>query len=170
MRYNFSQPIKDNVEEAVSGVRGKVVLKIFGPDLAKMRATLEQAEERAARTSPGIVDLDLYRDASTPQLQISFDRAALARAGVSAMEDAQRTLETALAGRVVTTTVGRRAPGAGAPDAADERARRRAQDRRDSPSPTPNGARVPLRDLAAHRGRGRRRVDQPRGQQPLSSR
>jgi cobalt-zinc-cadmium resistance protein CzcA len=100
IRYNFSQPMKDNVEEAVSGVRGKVVLKIFGPDLARMRATLEKAKE-VLRTVPGIVDLDLYRDASTPQLRVGFDRPALARAGIT-MEDAQRTLETALAGRVST--------------------------------------------------------------------
>ncbi len=101
VRYNFSQPMKDNVEEAVSGVRGKVVLKIFGPDLARMRTTLEHAKE-ALKALPGIVDLDLYRDASIPQLQVRFDRQALARAGI-AMEDAQRTLETALAGRVTTT-------------------------------------------------------------------
>lgn len=101
VRYNFSQPMRDNVEEAVAGVRGKVVLKIFGSDLARMRATLEQAKE-ALKAVPGVVDLDLYRDASTPQLQVRFDRPAIARAGV-AMEDAQRTLETALAGRVATT-------------------------------------------------------------------
>ncbi|HTD90411.1 MAG TPA: efflux RND transporter permease subunit, partial [Burkholderiales bacterium] len=101
VRYNFSQPMKDNVEEAVSGVRGKVVLKIFGPDLALMRATLEHAKESLKSVS-GIVDLDLYRDALKPQLQVIFNRQALARAGVS-MEDAQRTLETALAGRVTTT-------------------------------------------------------------------
>ena len=102
VRYNFSQPMKDNVEEAVSGVRGKVVLKVFGTDLARMRTTLQQAKE-ALKAVPGIVDLDLYRDVTTPQLQVRFDRQALARAGVS-MEDAQRTLETALAGRVATTT------------------------------------------------------------------
>jgi len=101
VRYNFSQPMRDNIEEAVSGVRGKVVLKVFGPDLTRMRTTLEQAKE-ALKTVPGIVDLDLYRDASTPQLQVRFNRQALARGGVT-MEDAQRTLETALAGRVVTT-------------------------------------------------------------------
>jgi len=101
VRYNFSQPMKDNVEEAVSGVRGKVVLKVFGSDLARMRTTLEQAKE-ALKVVPGIVDLDLYRDASTPQLQVRFNRQALARAGIT-MEDAQRTLESALAGRVVTT-------------------------------------------------------------------
>ncbi len=101
VRYNFSQPMKDNVEEAVSGVRGKVVLKVFGPDLEKMRTTLEHAKD-ALKAVPGIVDLDLYRDALKPQLQIIFDRTALARAGVS-MEDAQRTLETSLSGRVATT-------------------------------------------------------------------
>ncbi len=47
-----------------------------------MRATLEQAKD-ALKDVPGIVDLDLYRDASTPQLQIELDRAALARAGVA---------------------------------------------------------------------------------------
>lgn len=101
VQYNFSQPMKDNVEEAVSGVRGKVVLKIFGADLIQMRAVLEQAKETLKSVS-GIVDLDLYRDTTSPQLQVRFDRQALARAGI-AMEDAQRTLETALAGRVTTT-------------------------------------------------------------------
>jgi len=100
VRYNFSQPMKDNVEEAVSGVRGKVVLKIFGSDIGLMRESLEQAKEALGKVQ-GITDLDLYRDASTPQLQVGFDRGALARAGI-AVEDAQRTLETALAGRVAT--------------------------------------------------------------------
>ncbi|MFM9886504.1 MAG: efflux RND transporter permease subunit [Burkholderiales bacterium] len=100
VRYNFSQPMKDNVEEAVSGVRGKVVLKVFGPDLAQMRSTLEHAKE-ALKAVPGIVDLDLYRDALKPQLQVRLARPALARAGIT-VEDAQRALETALAGRVAT--------------------------------------------------------------------
>ncbi|MFH1812634.1 MAG: CusA/CzcA family heavy metal efflux RND transporter [Pseudomonadota bacterium] len=100
VRFNFSQPIKDNVEEAVSGVRGKVVLKVFGDDIAAMRTALEQAKG-ALRVVPGIIDLDLYRDASTPQLRIRLDRPALARAGIP-VEEAARTIETALAGRVVT--------------------------------------------------------------------
>src|SRR5262249_31725247 len=101
VQYNFSQPIKDNVEEAVSGVRGKVVLKIFGNDLEKMRASLEQARGALAGV-PGIVDLDLYRDSMVPQLQIVLDRAALARAGI-AVDDAQDVVETALAGKVATS-------------------------------------------------------------------
>ncbi|HEV7799700.1 MAG TPA: efflux RND transporter permease subunit, partial [Burkholderiales bacterium] len=100
VRFNFSQPIKDTVEEAVAGVRGKVVLKIFGQDLAVMRTTLEQVKA-ALKPVPGITDLDLYRDATVPQLRIRLDRAALARAGL-AIEDANRTIETALAGVQVT--------------------------------------------------------------------
>ena len=98
--FNFSQPIKDNVEEAISGVRGKVVLKIFGPDLEAMRTTLE-ACKAALASIPGIVDLDLYRDATVPQLQVTLDRSALARAGIT-VGAAEDVLETALSGRVVT--------------------------------------------------------------------
>jgi cobalt-zinc-cadmium resistance protein CzcA len=145
VRYNFSQPMKDNVEEAVSGVRGKVVLKVFGTDLARMRASLQQAKE-ALKPVPGIVDLDLYRDVTTPQLQVRFDRQGLARAGVS-MEDAQRTLETALAGRVATTTWEGERPVPVRlilpPVARDDLEKIGAVT-----VATESGARVPLRDLA----------------------
>lgn len=98
--FNFSQPIKDNVEEAVSGVRGKVVLKIFGTELAVMRETLEQSILSIQKV-PGVVDLSLYRDADIPQLQVVLDRQALARAGIG-VGAAQDVVETALGGRVVT--------------------------------------------------------------------
>jgi cobalt-zinc-cadmium resistance protein CzcA len=100
VEYNFSQPIKDNVEEAVSGVRGKIVLKIFGYDLQAMRATLVKASAVLSKV-PGIVDLDLYRDATVPQLQLELDRAALARSGIT-VSAAQDVIETALEGRVTT--------------------------------------------------------------------
>jgi cobalt-zinc-cadmium resistance protein CzcA len=98
--FNFSQPIKDNVEEAVSGVRGKVVLKVFGTDLDVMHGTLEKAKD-VLQSVPGVVDLSLYRDATVPQLQVLLDRPALARAGIS-VDSAQDVIETALGGRVVT--------------------------------------------------------------------
>ncbi|MBX3185278.1 MAG: efflux RND transporter permease subunit [Polyangiaceae bacterium] len=99
-RFNFSQPMKDSVEEAISGVRGKVVLKIFGTDLEVMRQALQEALEVIGRI-PGVTDLSLYRDRSVPQLEIVADRPALARAGID-MSTLQDTLETSLAGRVVT--------------------------------------------------------------------
>jgi heavy metal efflux system protein len=101
VRYNISQPIKDNVEEAVAGVRGKVVLKVFGLDNKVMRDTLEQARLQIAKV-PGVVDLGLYRDATVPQLQIKLDREATARAGLT-VAAANEFVGTALAGKVVTT-------------------------------------------------------------------
>jgi len=101
VRYNFSQPIKDNVEEAVAGVRGKVVLKVFGTETKAMRDALEQARLRLASV-PGIVDLGLYRDASVPQLQVKLDREALSRAGIP-VASANDFIGTALAGKVTTT-------------------------------------------------------------------
>lgn len=98
--YNFSQPIKDNVEEAVSGVRGQVVLKVFGTDLDVMKATLEKCTTALSKV-PGIVDLGLYRDATVPQLQIVLDRTALARAGIT-VSAAQDVVQTALGGSVIT--------------------------------------------------------------------
>src|SRR4051812_6394340 len=101
VRYNISQPIKDNVEEAVAGVRGKVVLKVFGLDTKVMRGVLDEARQKIAGV-PGVVDLGLYRDASVPQLQIRLEREAVARAGltVGAVND---FVGTALAGKVTTT-------------------------------------------------------------------
>lgn len=101
IRANVSQPIKDTVEEAVAGVRGQLVLKIFGNDLNAMRESLLECID-VLRAIPGVVDLDLYRDSLVPQLQIELDRAALAREGVS-IAAAQAVIETSLAGTVVTT-------------------------------------------------------------------
>jgi len=145
VRFNFSQPIKDNVEESGSGVRGQVVLKVFGADLGVMRATLERAVE-VLRPIPGIVELDLYRDTTVPQLQVEFDRDALAREGIS-MESAQRTFETAFAGIVVGEFWDQARP-------VPVRVRFPREERADPERigdllvPAGGGRRVPLRDLA----------------------
>ncbi len=100
VRFNFSQPIRDSVEEAISGVRGQVVLKVFGRDLLLMRSILQEARE-AVHDIPGVVDLDLYRDRRVPQLDITTDRSAVARAGIG-VDVVQEVIETALAGKVVS--------------------------------------------------------------------
>ncbi|MEB3197840.1 MAG: CusA/CzcA family heavy metal efflux RND transporter [Candidatus Sericytochromatia bacterium] len=145
VRFNFSQPIKDNVEEAVSGVRGKVVLKVFGTDLDAMRKALDQAKG-VLRGVPGVTDLDLYRVVVTPQLRIRLDRDALARAGI-AVEEAQATIETALAGRVVTDfwEAERPVPVRLMMPRADRDDMEKVADLALS---TPSGARIPLRRLA----------------------
>lgn len=101
VQFNFAQPIRDSVEESTSGARGHVVLKVFGTEIETMRGILQQTKEAVSHID-GVVDLDLYRDAPAPQLHIEFNRDALARYGIS-MEVADTAVETALAGKVVTT-------------------------------------------------------------------
>jgi cobalt-zinc-cadmium resistance protein CzcA len=145
VKYNFSQPIKDNVEEAVSGVRGQVVLKIFGTDLDLMKATLERCVT-ALKSVRGVVDLGLYRDASVPQLQVILDRSALARAGIT-VGAAQDVVETALGGRVVTELWERERP---VPIRVIFPLAEREDEARigEILVPAVNGARVPLREIA----------------------
>ncbi|BBL74664.1 efflux RND transporter permease subunit [Methylomagnum ishizawai] len=145
VRFNFSQPIKDNVEEAVSGVRGKVVLKIYGSDLEKMRSTLEEAKTRL-KAVPGVIDLDLYRESLVPQLQLKLDRVALARQGIT-VDAAQDTIETAMAGKVVTQLwQGERPIPVRVILPTTERDE--MEHYGDLMIPTPSGARVPLREVA----------------------
>jgi cobalt-zinc-cadmium resistance protein CzcA len=145
VKFNFSQPIKDRVEEAVSGVRGKIVVKAFGTDLKQMRATLLEVIE-VLEDVEGVVDLGLYRDASAPQLQIKLDRGALARAGVS-VKDAAAVIETALAGRVVTQFwENERVVPIRVKLPLTEKVDLERIGELTVPSPT--GARIPLRDLA----------------------
>jgi cobalt-zinc-cadmium resistance protein CzcA len=143
--FNFSQPIKDNVEEAVSGVRGKVVLKIFGTDLDVMKRTLERCVEAIGKV-PGVVDLGLYRDSTVPQLQVVLDRPQLARAGIS-VSAAQDVVETALSGRVVTQLWEDERP---APVRVIFPPAERDDEKRigDILVPTVGGGRVPLRAVA----------------------
>ena len=143
--FNFAQPIRDSVEESTSGARGQVVLKVFGPDIPQLRALLQQTVE-LVRPIPGVVDLGLYRDAPAPQVHVTFDRDALARAGI-AMDTAQKTLEMALAGDVVTTLWEGQYP-------VPVRVRLPLVDRmdeariRDIAIPTPSGGSLPLHALA----------------------
>ena len=157
VRFNFSQPIKDNVEEAVSGVRGKVVLKIYGDDLEKMRGTLEEAKARL-KTLPGVIDLDIYRESQVPQLQLELDRPALARQGIT-VDAAQDTIETAMAGRVVTELwQGERPVPVRVILPGTERTE--MEQIGNLMIPTPAGARVPLKELAAMRiERGRTSIE-----------
>ncbi|NUQ21163.1 MAG: efflux RND transporter permease subunit, partial [Gemmatimonadaceae bacterium] len=97
---NFSQYIKDNVEEALSGVKGELVIKIFGPDLDVLQREAEHVE-RVVASVRGAEDVGVEQQFGQPQLRVEFDRAALGRQGVS-VGDAADALETAVGGRAVT--------------------------------------------------------------------
>src|SRR5215470_16190022 len=97
---NFSQPIKDNVDEALAGVKGELAIKLFGPDLFVLES---KAKEIAAVLSGirGVADLDYDHLVGQPQLQLAVDRDATARYGIN-IQDVQDSVEAATRGRVVT--------------------------------------------------------------------
>ncbi len=157
VRFNFSQPIKDNVEEAVSGVRGKVVLKIYGPDLEKMRETLEDVKTTLINV-PGIIDLDIYRESQVPQLRVNLDRSALARNGLN-VDSVQNTIGIAMAGRVVSQLWQGERP-VPVRLILPEKERNDAEKVGDLNIVTPTDTRIPLRDLAGMEiARGRTSIE-----------
>ena len=97
---NFSQYIKDNVEEALSGVKGELVVKVFGPDLTVLQQKAGEIEHVMSGVR-GVADLAVEHQFGQPQLRFEMDREALARYGVS-VADANDALETAVGGRAVT--------------------------------------------------------------------
>jgi len=98
--WNFSQPIADNMEEAVSGVKGELAIKIYGDDLKTLEATGDQIV-KVLRTVDGVADLGLFRVIGQPNLEFQVDRDAAARYGIN-VADVQDAVETAVGGKAVT--------------------------------------------------------------------
>ena len=97
VEFNFSQYIEDNVEEAVSGVKGENSVKLLGDDLKVLTATAEKI--RAAMASvPGITDLAVFTSLGQPTVQIDIDRAKAARYGLTP-GDINTTVQTAIGGQ-----------------------------------------------------------------------
>lgn len=95
--FNFSQPITDNVEEAASGVKGSIAVKVFGKDLYKSEKIAVQID-KILSTVQGIEDLGVIRNIGQPELRIELNEQSLARYGV-AKEDVQSIIEMAIGGK-----------------------------------------------------------------------
>jgi cobalt-zinc-cadmium resistance protein CzcA len=98
--WNFSQPISDNVEEAVSGVKGELAVKIYGDDLRKLEDTADRIVA-VMRKIPGVQDLGVFRVVGQPNLNIEVNRAQANRFGIN-VADVQDAIETAIGGKPVT--------------------------------------------------------------------
>jgi heavy metal efflux system protein len=98
--WNFSQPIEDNVDETLTGTKGGLAVKLFGPDLTVLE---EKADEMKAAMEkvPGISDLGVQRDTGQPNLNITVDRQACARFGIN-VADVQDAVQTAIGGNAVS--------------------------------------------------------------------
>jgi cobalt-zinc-cadmium resistance protein CzcA len=103
VEYNFSQYIQDNVEEALSGVKGEVAVKIYGPDLAVLQELGNRVRDTMAKV-PGVADLAVERLSGLPQLNVTIDRSRAARAGLNVL-DIQQAIEVGVGGSVATTLV-----------------------------------------------------------------
>jgi cobalt-zinc-cadmium resistance protein CzcA len=101
--FNFSQYIQDNVEEALSGVKGANSIKIVGPDLATAESLAAQVFEQV-KTVPGVEDLGIFHVLGQPNLNIKIDRAKTARYGLNT-GDVTTVIQTAMGGTVATTVL-----------------------------------------------------------------
>ena len=96
----FTQYIQDNVEEAVSGSKGQVVVKIYGPDLYELQKLQDQTIAILSNVK-GIVDLSYDQIIGQPQYQIKIDRVKASRYGLRS-DDIQKVVEIAIGGKSAT--------------------------------------------------------------------
>ena len=100
LEYNFSQPIRDNVAENISGQFGQVALKIYGDDLEQLQKLAEAMEAQIANVA-GVADLGIVRASEQPSISVTPNRDALTRWDLD-LGSLQDFLETALSGHTAS--------------------------------------------------------------------
>ncbi|MFD2569591.1 efflux RND transporter permease subunit [Spirosoma soli] len=100
VNFGFSQPIMDNVEEAVSGVKGSIAVKIYGPDQGILEEKAGEIDKQLA-TVKGIEDLGVIRTTGQPEMRVELDERKLALYGVD-KADAEAVIEMAIGGKAAT--------------------------------------------------------------------
>ncbi|MBS1662412.1 MAG: efflux RND transporter permease subunit [Bacteroidetes bacterium] len=98
---NFSQPISDNIEEAVSGVKGSICVKVFGDSLDYMEGKVTEVND-VLKNVKGIEDLGVIKNIGQPELDIDLDQQRMALYGV-ATADANAVIQLAIGGKAATT-------------------------------------------------------------------
>ena len=98
--WGFSQPISDNLEEAVSGVKGALAVKLYGDDLKTLEAKGDQIVS-VMRDIRGVEDLGLFRVLGQPNLNFEVDRNQAARFGIN-VSDVQDAIQTAVGGSALS--------------------------------------------------------------------
>jgi cobalt-zinc-cadmium resistance protein CzcA len=98
--FNFSQNIQDNVEEAMSGVKGENSLKLFGDDIQTLAQTAREIVDVMNKV-PGITDLAIFKETGQPNLIVSIDRTAAGRYGLMA-SDINTAVQAAIGGTAAT--------------------------------------------------------------------
>jgi heavy metal efflux system protein len=100
INFGYSQNIEDNVEEALSGVKGVNAIKVYGPDLSVDERVANEVNEVVSAV-PGMADLAVYRSMGQPNLMITPDRASCSRYGLN-VGDVNGIVQAAIGGQAVT--------------------------------------------------------------------
>ena len=98
--WNFSQPIADNMEEAISGIKGQLATKVYGDDLKVLENKADHIV-RIMRQVEGIEDLGVFRVLGQPNLNVTVDRGQAARYQIN-VADVQDAIQTAVGGSALT--------------------------------------------------------------------
>ena len=97
---NYSQPIRDNVEEAVAGVPASLAVKIFGPNFDTLDNLANKVQHELSKVQ-GVEDLGVLRNLGQPEFRIELDQQKMALYGITTT-DAQSVIEMALGGKAAT--------------------------------------------------------------------
>ncbi|MBY0535268.1 MAG: CusA/CzcA family heavy metal efflux RND transporter [Chitinophagaceae bacterium] len=98
--FNYSQPIRDNVEEAVAGVNAALAVKVFGPDFDELDKKADTLL-KILKTVRGIEDLGVLRNLGQPEFRIELDQQKMALYGITTA-DANAVIEMAIGGKAAT--------------------------------------------------------------------
>jgi cobalt-zinc-cadmium resistance protein CzcA len=101
--FNYTQPAEDAVDEAETGLKSALAVKIFGSDLATLEDKAKQTRDILTKV-PGITEITVVRELGQPTLTITPDRAKLARYGLN-VDDVNTLIGTALGGQAATQVI-----------------------------------------------------------------
>jgi cobalt-zinc-cadmium resistance protein CzcA len=142
---NFSQVIQDNVEEAISGVKGEIAIKIFGSDLNTLQDRADQITHILAKIR-GATDVAAEQQAGLAQVIVDIDRAKVSRYGIN-VADVEKVMEIGMGGKAASQFLeGERRFNITL--RYEENARNSVAGLESLTVQTPNGQRIPLSELA----------------------
>ena len=101
--FNFTQPAEDAVDEAETGLKSSLAVKIFGTDLATLEANARKVKRIISKV-PGIVDITVVRELGQPSLIVTPDRARIAQYGLN-VDDVNTMIETAMGGKAASQVI-----------------------------------------------------------------
>jgi len=101
--FNFTQPAEDAVDEALTGLKSALAVKIYGPDLKLLQNTALEIKQRLSQV-PGFAELTVVRQLGQPTLTIDVDRSKIARYGIN-VADVEAIVQAAVGGQAATQVV-----------------------------------------------------------------